>query len=131
MRIDHIGIAVRSIEAGGRLFGGFFTLTAAQREDLPAEHVRVAFFDAGNTLIELLEPVGDQGPLARFLATRGEGIHHIAFEVADIHLALEDAGRAGLRLIDARPRRGSRGRLIAFLHPRDMQGVLVELVQVV
>lgn len=129
MKVDHVGIAVRSIDAAAAVFGGLLELAPAEREELAGEGVRVAFYDAGNTRIELLEPAGNQGPLARFLASRGEGIHHVAFVVDDIGLAMERAAAAGYRPVDDRPRRGAGGRMIAFLHPRHTMGVLIELVQ--
>ncbi|MGH2398550.1 MAG: VOC family protein [bacterium] len=106
------------------MFGG----RMVHREELVEERVTVAFIDAGGIFIELLSPSAKEGPLARFLETRGEGLHHLAFEVADIHRALRNAERAGHVPVDRHPRRGSRGRLIAFLHPSTAGGVLIELV---
>lgn len=130
MKLDHIGIAVRSIEAASRLYGGYLRLAAAEREELPGERVRVAFFDAGGARIELLEPIGGDGPLARFLAARGEGMHHVAFAVTDIGAALKEAVALGYRPVDPQPRKGSGGRLIAFLSPKETLGVLIELIQI-
>lgn len=129
MKLDHVGIAVRSIEVSSKLYGGYLKLGEGGREALPGEQVRVAFFEAGGVRIELLEPVGADGPLARFLATRGEGMHHVAFAVNDLQTALKDAVAAGHRPVDPQPRRGSGGRLVAFLHPASTHGVLIELVQ--
>ncbi len=129
MRLDHVGLAVRSIDESARTFGALTGARVVHREALPLERVRVAFLDAGGVLIELLEPTAEDGPLARFLTARGEGLHHLAFEVPDLPRALADAEAAGQRLIDAQPRPGSRGRMIAFLHPAASHGVLVELVQ--
>lgn len=105
---------------GGRL---------VHREDIAEEGVAVAFLDAGGVLLELLAPTADGGSLTRFLESRGEGLHHLAIEVADIQRALRTAERAGHRPVDRHPRRGSRGRLIAFLHPSTAAGVLIELVE--
>ena len=129
MKLDHVGIAVKSIETAVSLYGAYLGLRGIAREELPGEHVRVAFFDAGGARIELLEPIGGEGPLARFLATRGEGMHHVAFAVEDLQTALTQAAEAGYQPVNLQPRRGSGGRLIAFLQPKDTLGVLVELVQ--
>ncbi len=129
MKLDHVGIAVRNIEAAAGLYGTYLGLRGIEREELTGEHVRVAFFDAGGARIELLEPIGGAGALARFLATRGEGMHHLAFAVEDLQAALTQAVAAGYQPVDRQPRRGSGGRLIAFLQPKDTRGVLVELVQ--
>lgn len=129
MRIDHIGIAVRSIEETARLYRGAFGLAIAERYELPADGARVAFLPMGDSLLELMEPTGSEGSVARFLARRGEGIHHIAFGVADIRQAIANATAAGCRAVDEKPRKGARGKLIAFLHPSSTAGVLVELVE--
>lgn len=129
MRLDHIGIAVRDLEAGVRLYTGVFGGRVVHRETLAQEGVAVVFVDTGGTLLELLAPATADGPLARFLQTRGEGLHHLGFEVADLSRALADAVSKGQRAVEDRPRHGTRGRLIAFLHPAASHGVLVELVQ--
>ena len=129
MRLDHIGIAVSDLQAAELLYVVALGGTVAFREELIEEHVRVVFIEAGGALFELLAPTGDDGPLARFLRSRGEGLHHLAFEVPDVAATLRDAAVTGRRVIDERPRRGARGRLIAFLHPSAARGVLVELVQ--
>jgi len=129
VRLDHVGLAVRSVEASAKTFAAFSGARVVHREELPRERVRVAFLDAGGVLLELLEPTAEDGPLARFLAARGEGLHHLAFEVPDLARALAEATSAGQRPVDDRPRLGARGRLIAFLHPEASHGVLVELVQ--
>jgi methylmalonyl-CoA epimerase len=129
MRLDHVGVAVKNIEASSKLYRGYLKLDDGEREELPGERVRVAFFGAGGARIELLEPIGTDGPLARFLATRGEGMHHVAFAVRDLRTALDEAIAAGYRPLDSHPRRGAGGRLIAFLHPHLTQGVLIELVE--
>lgn len=129
MKVDHVGIAVRSIEPAVRIYIASFGGQIVHREELAEERVTVAFLDAGGILLELLAPTADGGSLARFLESRGEGLHHLAFEVADIQRALRNAERAGHRPVDRHPRRGSRGRLIAFLHPSTAGGVLIELVE--
>lgn len=127
-RIDHIGVAVRSIAAASRLYQDL-GLSVSAPESLPDDGVAAAFITIGGTRIELLEPLGSEGPIARYLARRGEGIHHIAFAVRDVAEALEHARRAGFTPIDQAPRAGARDSRIAFLHPKDTHGVLIELVE--
>jgi methylmalonyl-CoA epimerase len=129
VRLDHIGIAVTDLPAAELLYLTAMGGRIVGREELPAEQVRLVFIEAGGALFELLAPAGAEGPIARFLTSRGEGLHHLAFEVSDLEDALRDAAAAGMRPVDAQPRRGARGRLIAFLHPSAARGVLVELVQ--
>jgi methylmalonyl-CoA epimerase len=126
--IDHVGIAVRSIAVSSRLYAQL-GVEVGPLEHLPDDAVTAAFAVLGAVRIELLEPLGPEGPVARFLARRGEGIHHIAFAVGDIVQALEHARREGFRLIDDVPRRGAHNSRVAFLHPKDTHGVLVELVE--
>ena len=127
-RVDHLGVAVRSIVVA-RGFYETLGLTVGPVELLPDDGVSAAFIVTGGTRLELLEPLGSDGPIARFLARKGEGIHHIAFDVRDISAALDAARRAGVALIDATPRRGAHNTRIAFLHPKDTSGVLIELVE--
>lgn len=126
--IDHIGIAVKNLNAGVQSFVGLLGLAIGDREELADQQVRIVFLNAGQLHLELLEPLGD-GPVMRFLATRGEGVHHIAFLVDDLPQTLAQAKANGYRLIDERPRPGARGRLIAFVHPKAAHGVLIEFVQ--
>ncbi len=127
-RIDHIGVAVRSLAAASRLYETL-GLDVSAPERLSDNGVTAAFVAVGTTRIELLEPLGPDGPIARFLERRGEGIHHIAFAVRDLPAALDHARSAGFTAIDAAPRRGAHGSRIAFLHPKDTHGVLIELVE--
>ncbi|MGH2405667.1 MAG: methylmalonyl-CoA epimerase [bacterium] len=127
-RIDHIGVAVRSIAEARRLYTDL-GLSVGEPERLPQDGVTAAFVAIGGVRIELLEPSGPEGPIARYLARRGEGIHHIAFSVQDIAEAIAHARRAGFTLIDAAPRAGAHNTRIAFLHPKDTHGVLIELVE--
>jgi methylmalonyl-CoA epimerase len=129
LTLDHIGIAVADLPAAERLYTEALGGRVIAREDLAGDGVRVAFVELGGALLELLAPAGAGGPLSRFLASRGEGLHHLAFEVADLEAALRGAAADGMRLVDAGPRAGTRGRLIAFLHPSAARGVLVELIQ--
>jgi methylmalonyl-CoA/ethylmalonyl-CoA epimerase len=133
-RIDHVGIACRDLEAKVAFYTSTFGLTVASIEVNEAQGVREAMLQvsggpAGASYIQLLEPTGPDTPVGRFLERRGEGVHHIGYGVANITAALAEIGASGIRLIDERPRHGSMGASIAFLHPADLGGVLTELVQ--
>ncbi len=133
-RIDHIGIACRDLDAAIGLYESTFGLTVVSRETNEEQGVReamlmVADAPAGMSYVQLLEPLGPDTPVGRFIERRGEGVHHVGYGVADIEATLATLGAAGLRLIDARPRHGSMGASIAFLHPGDLGGVLTELVE--
>lgn len=127
-RAHHLGIAVRDLEgtlARYRALG----LVPTSVEAVPTESVRVAFLDAGGVRLELLEPLGPEGAVHRFLERRGEGLHHLAFEVEDIVAEMARLGKEGFQLVDERPRPGAHGRSVAFVHPKSLHGVLLELVQ--
>ncbi len=128
--LDHVAIAVHDLEAAAKRLGGPFGVDLAYREEIAGADVEVGFLELpGQTSIELVCPQTDDSPLARFLGRRGEALHHICFRVDDVVAALAAARRAGLDLIDQKPRPGVRGSRIAFLHPRSVGGVLVELKQ--
>jgi methylmalonyl-CoA epimerase len=126
-RPDHIGIAVKDLEAKIAFYRDVLGLPLTRQETVETERVRVAFLGAGETHVELLEPLDGAGPIADFLAKRGEGIHHLCFEVEDIDAALEQVRRAGATLVGEAPRPGAGGCRVAFLHPRSCGGVLIEL----
>ena len=133
-QIDHVGIACYDLEAAIARYESVFDLTVASRELHEDQGVREAMLRVGEgpggaSWIQLLEPTGPDTPVGTFLARRGEGIHHIGYRVTDITAALEAIGARGVRLLDQRPRHGSMGASIAFLHPADMGRVLTELVQ--
>jgi methylmalonyl-CoA/ethylmalonyl-CoA epimerase len=133
-RIDHVGIACRDLEAGIAFYESAFGLTVASVEINESQGVREAMLHvgdgtSGSSYVQLLEPLGPDTPVSRFLERRGEGLHHVGYGVADITVALAAIGATGVRLIDERPRHGSMGASIAFLHPGDIGGVLTELVQ--
>jgi methylmalonyl-CoA/ethylmalonyl-CoA epimerase len=133
-RIDHVGIACRDLEVTIARYESAFGLTVASLEVNEAQGVREAMLEVsgsapGHSYVQLLEPLGDDTPVGRFLARRGEGLHHVGYGVTDITTALAAIGATGVRLIDERPRHGSMGAAIAFLHPADLGGVLTELVQ--
>ncbi len=127
--IEHIGIAVKNLKESIRFYEEVLGLECYNIEEVADQKVRTAFFMAGKTRIELLESTSDDGPVARFLEKRGEGVHHIAFAVDNIEEALEHATEKGIRAIDNKPRKGAEGLDIAFLHPGSTFGVLTELCQ--
>ena len=127
--IDHIGIAVDDLEASVALYQRLLGTPPAHRERVEDQGVEEVLFAAGSSYIQLLGALGPDTPVGRSLAARGPGLHHIAYRVADIEAALDHFRAEGVRLIDDTPRPGSRNTRIAFIHPRSMNGVLVELVQ--
>ena len=124
-KLDHIGIAVKSIEEGLK----YYRDVLGMEEEVTGQKVRVAFLKLGESQIELLEPTSSDSPVAQFLEKRGAGIHHIAVLVDDIEAALSGHREAGTRLIDETPRIGAHSMLIAFIHPKSTGGVLLELCQ--
>ena len=128
-RIDHVGIAVEDLEAALALFEGTFGMPAVHRETVTEQGVEAALLDVGENHVELLRPLGPETPVGRFLAKRGPGIHHVAYQVTDVEAALARCRDAGLRLIDETPRTGIRNSRVAFLHPAASGGVLTEIVQ--
>lgn len=129
MKVSHIGIAVRSLEEAGISYGALFDDTDPHRERVEEQGVEVASYSVDDVLIELTAATREDSPIARFIEKRGEGIHHIAFEVEDIEAELSRLRRQGVRLIDDVPRLGAHDMLIAFVHPSSFNGVLVELCQ--
>ncbi|HUZ23152.1 MAG TPA: methylmalonyl-CoA epimerase [Streptosporangiaceae bacterium] len=133
-RIDHVGIACRDLESKIAFYEACLGLTVVSLEVHEDQGVREAMLQvadgpSGASYVQLLQPLSPDTPVGRFLERRGEGIHHVGYGVADITAALASIGASGVRLIDARPRHGSMGASIAFLHPADLGGVLTELVQ--
>lgn len=128
-QIDHLGIAVRSIEAALPYYEKVLGLTCEHIEEVPSQKVRTAFFDVGGVHLELLEPTSADSPVAKFLEDRGEGIHHIAFRSTDIEGQLAKAKEEGVRLIHEVPIEGAGDKLVAFLHPKSTLGVLTEFCQ--
>ncbi len=125
-KIDHLGVAVASIDAALDVYRAL-GLTEEKRELVPTQKVTAAFLPVGESRIELLEPTAEDSPVARFLARRGEGIHHICFAVENLEEALADLARRGFRLIHSQPVEGADGKRVAFLHPDAGHGVLIEL----
>ncbi len=126
-QIDHLGIAVRSLDETIPVYERALGLRCEHREEVPSQKVRTAFFDVGGVHLELLEPTAPDSPVAKFLAERGEGIHHLAFRSDDIVGQLAQAAGAGVRLINDKPVEGAAGKLVAFLHPKSTHGVLTEI----
>lgn len=129
MRIHHLGIAVRDLDEAAERFGGLLGLSRGKRYDLPEWQVSALFLPVGDSNLELLAPHGEESTVGKFLARRGEGLHHVCFEVEDLEATLRDFAEQGARLIDEKPRPGAGGHLVAFVHPRSAHGVLVELKQ--
>jgi len=128
-KINHIGIAVKNLENAIPLYRDQLGMKFEGSEEVTEQKVRVAFLQVGESRVELLEPTSPDSPVAKFLEKNGEGIHHLAYEVDDIEAALAELKEKDVRLIDAQPRNGAHGSLIAFLHPKATGGVLTELCQ--
>jgi methylmalonyl-CoA/ethylmalonyl-CoA epimerase len=128
-RIDHIGVAVEDLDAAIELYGGSFEMREQHRETVADQGVEAVLLEVGEGHVELLRPLADDTAIGKFLASRGPGLHHVAYKVDDIDAALERLRAAGVRLIDETPRVGIQGKRIAFLHPRATGGTLTELVE--
>ncbi len=128
-RVDHIGIAVKNLDQSQSFYEEVLGLQFHPREEVLDQAVTVAMGEAGETHIELLEPLNDQSPIAKFLEKRSEGIHHMALHVDDLDAALKRLKESGARLIDETPRLGAGGKRIAFVHPKSTSGVLLELCE--
>ena len=127
--VDHVGIAVDDLDAAVERYRRTLGVEPSHRERVEDQGVEEVLFPVGTSFIQLVGALGSDTPVGTFLAKRGPGVHHVAYRVDDLEAALERLRGEGVRLIDQAPRRGSRGTLIAFVHPKDMEGVLVELVQ--
>lgn len=127
--IDHIGIAVADLEASLTFFRDALGLELEAPEEIASQRVRAHFVPAGEAMLELLEATAGDSPIAKYVATRGPGLHHVALRVDDIVAALAELKAKGVRLIDETPRPGAHGSLVAFIHPASTHGVLVELKQ--
>ncbi|WP_297521487.1 methylmalonyl-CoA epimerase [Thermococcus sp.] len=127
-KIDHVGIAVKNLDEAIKVWEGL-GLKVDEIEEVPDQKVRTAIIHVGESRIELLEPTSEDSPIAKFIAKRGEGIHHLALGVDDIEAHLEELKEKGYRLIDEKPRIGAGGAKIAFVHPKAVTGVLLELCE--
>jgi methylmalonyl-CoA/ethylmalonyl-CoA epimerase len=127
--IEHIGIAVRNLEESIKFYEETYGLKCYAVEEVKDQKVRTAFFQVGQTKIELLESTEPEGPIGKYIEKRGEGVHHLAFAVKNIEAALSETEMKGIQLIDKQPRKGAEGLDIAFLHPKSTFGVLTELCE--
>ncbi|MFL5823773.1 MAG: methylmalonyl-CoA epimerase [Solirubrobacteraceae bacterium] len=127
--IDHIGVAVEDLDAALALYEKGLGMTLVHRETVSEQGVEAVLLDVGDSHVELLQPLGADTAVGKFLARRGPGLHHVAYRVADVESALRQLAAAGLRLIDEQPRQGIRNSRVAFLHPASTGGVLTEIVQ--
>ena len=129
LKIEHLGFAVKNMESANQLFADLFDKEPYKQEEVESEGVKTSFFQLGDSKIELLEATRPDSPIAKYIEKRGEGMHHIAFEVEDIHAEMERLVAKGFRLIHQEPKAGADNKLICFLHPKSTNGVLVELCQ--
>ncbi|NLR79418.1 methylmalonyl-CoA epimerase [Chitinophaga eiseniae] len=129
LRVEHIGIAVNSLSTSVPLFEKLLNTPCYKQEEVTSEHVITAFFQQGESKIELLEATGPESAIAKFLDKKGEGMHHIAFEVADIYAEMKRLQEEGFVLLQEIPKKGADNKLICFLHPKHSNGVLIEICQ--
>lgn len=128
-KIEHLGIAVKDIEQANRLYEKLLGVPPYKQEAVESEAVLTSFFKVGDSKIELLASTNEDGPIGKFIAKKGEGIHHIAFDVENIELELDRLEKEGFQLINKTPKSGADNKLVAFLHPKSTNGVLIELCQ--
>jgi len=129
IRLEHIGIAVKDLEAANDLYEQLLGKKHYKIEEVASEHVKTSFFKTGESKIELLEATNTDSAISKFIEKRGEGLHHIAFEVEDIEAEMERLRKEGFRLLNEKPKRGADNKLVCFIHPKTANGVLVELCQ--
>lgn len=129
MKVEHIGIAIKDLSTSNTLFAKLFGETHYKVEEVESEGVATSFFKCGETKIELLEATRADSPIAKFIEKRGEGIHHIAFEVEDIHAEMKRLAEEGFTILNPKPKKGADNKLVCFLHPKTTNGVLIELCQ--
>ena len=128
-KIEHIGIAVNDLASASIIYEKLFGASAYKKEEVASEGVKTAFFRCGPNKIELLEATNPESSIAKFIAKKGEGIHHIAFEVEDIHFEISRLKKEGFVVLNEVPKKGADNKLVAFLHPNSTNGVLIELCQ--
>lgn len=131
LRLEHIGIAVKDLEASNDLFARLLGKPHYKTEEVASEHVRTSFFQNGEAKVELLEATSPDSAIAKYIEKRGEGIHHVAFEVDDIHAEMQRLVAEGFQLLTPEPKRGADNKLVCFFHPKSANGVLVELCQTI
>ncbi len=127
--IEHIGIAVKNLETSIPVYEKLLNTKCYKREEVESEHVITAFFQSGINKIELLQATSEESAIHSFVEKRGEGIHHIAYSVTDIHSEMDRLQQYGFRILNAQPKKGADNKLICFVHPKDVSGVLTELCQ--
>jgi len=128
-KVEHIGIAVKDLDAADALYEKLLGVSSYKTENVESEGVKTAFFKIGTTKIELLQATNETSAIAKFIAKKGEGMHHIAFAVADINVEILRLEKEGFTVINKTPKRGADNKLVAFLHPKNTYGVLIELCQ--
>lgn len=131
MKLEHLGIAVKDLESSNTLFKTLLGTAHYKIEEVASENVKTSFFQTGESKIELLEASSPDSAIAKFIEKRGEGIHHVAFEVEDIYAEMERLASEGFRLLNEKPKRGADNKLVCFIHPKTANGVLVELCQTI
>ncbi|MCB0705641.1 MAG: methylmalonyl-CoA epimerase [Saprospiraceae bacterium] len=130
-RLEHIGIAVKDLKEANALYTQLLGVPPYKEEAVESEYVNTSFFQTGQSKIELLEATEAQSAIAKFIEKKGEGIHHVAFEVENIHAEMERLRDAGFQLLNAQPKKGADNKLVCFIHPKSANGVLVELCQTI
>ena len=130
-RIEHIGIAVKDLEAGNDIYTSLLGKPPYKLEELESEGVLTSFFQVGESKIELLQATTSDSAISKFIEKKGEGIHHIAFEVEDIHASMKEMAEKGFRILNEQPKIGADNKLVCFIHPKSANGVLVELCQTI
>ena len=130
-KIEHIGIAVKDLESANELYTKLLGKKPYKQEEVKREGVMTSFFKVGPNKIELLEATKEDSPIAKYIEKRGEGVHHIAFEVADIKAEMKRLKKEGFRLLSDRPKKGADNKMVAFIHPKTANGVLVELCETI
>ncbi len=130
-KLEHIGIAVKDLSTSNTLFERILGVGPYKEEEVASEKVKTSFFQTGEAKIELLEATGSESAIARYLEKKGEGIHHMAFEVPDIEAEMDRLRHEGFRLLNEQPKRGADNKLVCFVHPKSANGVLVELCQTI
>jgi methylmalonyl-CoA/ethylmalonyl-CoA epimerase len=128
-RIEHIGIAVKDLKSGNDIYESLLGKALYKVEEVTSEHVLTSFFQVGDSKIELLQATHEDSAIAKYIDKKGEGIHHIAFEVEDIYKAMEEMSAKGFKVLNEKPKKGADNKLVCFIHPKSANGVLVELCQ--
>lgn len=131
LQIEHLGIAVKDLAAGNETYHKLLGTGPYKEEEVASEHVRTSFFQLGTSKVELLEATSPESAIAKFIEKRGEGLHHVAFEVEDIYTEMERLKSEGFQLLNEVPKRGADNKLVCFVHPKTANGVLVELCQTI